>query len=277
MNFECLGEERTGGCAFRGAKMSLQPIVDVLHLAHGPISCQGQSWDALPTASTGSTLHRIGLTTDLNELDIVLGGEKRLSAALDQVVGAYDPEAVFVYQTCVPATTGDDVTAICKSAAARLHRPIIPVDAPGFVGGKRIGAQVAAGVLLDRVIGTREPEYTTSTDVVLIGDYNVAGEATRIAALLAAAGIRVLASIPGDGRFADIACAHRARAAITHCSQALDGLAAGLQQRYAIPFVETSFLRRRQCLCGFALHRALVGAPRRAVRPFGASGECHRP
>lgn len=36
-----------GGCAFDGAKIALQPVVDVAHLVHGPIACEGNSWDRL--------------------------------------------------------------------------------------------------------------------------------------------------------------------------------------------------------------------------------------
>jgi len=34
-----------GGCAFDGAKIALQPLTDVAHLVHGPIACEGNSWD----------------------------------------------------------------------------------------------------------------------------------------------------------------------------------------------------------------------------------------
>ncbi len=34
-----------GGCAFDGAKIALQPITDAAHLVHGPIACEGNSWD----------------------------------------------------------------------------------------------------------------------------------------------------------------------------------------------------------------------------------------
>jgi nitrogenase molybdenum-iron protein alpha/beta subunit len=41
-----------GGCAFDGAKIALQPIVDVAHLVHGPIACEGNSWDNRHSASS---------------------------------------------------------------------------------------------------------------------------------------------------------------------------------------------------------------------------------
>ena len=67
-----------GGCAFDGAKIALQPITDVAHLVHGPIACEGSSWDNRNSSSSGSKLYRTSFTTDLSETDIIFGGEKRL-------------------------------------------------------------------------------------------------------------------------------------------------------------------------------------------------------
>ena len=67
-----------GGCSFDGAQIALLPIADVAHIVHGPIACAGASWDNQGTRSSGPTLYRIGMTTDLSETDVVMGrGEKR--------------------------------------------------------------------------------------------------------------------------------------------------------------------------------------------------------
>ncbi len=95
-----------GGCAFDGAKIALQPITDVAHLVHGPIACEGNSWDNRSAKSSGSRLYRTGFTTDVSELDVIYGGEKRLYKAIREVIEKYDPPAVFVYQTCVTALIG---------------------------------------------------------------------------------------------------------------------------------------------------------------------------
>src|SRR5512146_2809967 len=75
-----------GGCAFDGAKIALQPIADVAHLVHGPIACEGNSWDNRHSASSGPQLYRTGLTTDIHEMDVIYGGEKRLFKAIREVV-----------------------------------------------------------------------------------------------------------------------------------------------------------------------------------------------
>jgi len=235
------GAPAGGGCAFRGAKLALQPIADVAHLVHGPITCQGHSWDSRPTGSSGARLHRSTFITDIGEMDVIYGGELKLGRAIAEIAAKYDPAAIFVYQTCLPAMIGDDVASVCKAAGARCGRPVIPVIAPGFAGDKDFGNEFAGKVLLDRVIGSVEPLERTDADINIVGEYNVAGELGQVEPLFRELGIRVLASIPGDGRFADIARSHRARAAVSLCSRALANLAWHMRERLGIPFVEGSF------------------------------------
>lgn len=232
---------RRGGCAFRGARLGLQPIVDVAHLVHGPITCQGHSWDSRPTGSSGARLHRSTFITDIGEMDLIYGGAEKLGRAIREIAARRDPAAIFVYQTCLPAMIGDDIAAVCRAGTKACGRPVIPVDAPGFAGDMVFGIGYAGKVLLDQVIGSREPALRTNTDINIIGENNVAGELRQIEPLLAELGIRVLASIPGDGRYDDIACAHRARAAISLCSRSLCDLAEAMREKYGIAYVEGSF------------------------------------
>ena len=230
-----------GGCAFDGAKIALQPVVDVAHLVHGPIACEGNSWDNRHSASSGSTIYRSGFTTDINELDVIYGGEKRLFKSIREIIEKYDPPAVFVYQTCVTALTGDDIEAVCKRAAEKFGKPVIPVNAPGFAGPKNLGNKLGAEALLDYVIGTVEPEYTTAYDINIIGEYNLVGELWQVKPLLDALGIRILSCISGDGRYNEIASAHRAKVNMMVCSKSMINIATKMEQRYGIPYFEGSF------------------------------------
>jgi len=221
--------------------MALQPIADAAHLIHGPLLCFGHNQLSRPTQSSGPTLYATDFTTAIGEGTIVLGGERHLARALDDLVARHDPPAIFVHQTCVPALIGDDVAAVCRAAAERLGRPVVPVLMSGLAGGKDHGTNRAGDILLDHVIGSREPETITATDVVVIGEYNVAREVDQIRPLLERLGIRLTATIPGDGRFADIAAAHRARASVALCSRSLGTLAEGLRDRHGVPFIRGSF------------------------------------
>ncbi|HLO94714.1 MAG TPA: nitrogenase iron-molybdenum cofactor biosynthesis protein NifE [Burkholderiaceae bacterium] len=230
-----------GGCAFDGAKIALQPIVDVAHLVHGPIACEGNSWDNRHSASSGAMTYRTGFTTDINELDVIYGAEKRLFRSIREICERHDPPAIFVYQTCVTGLIGDDIEAVCKRAAEKFGKPVIPVNAPGFAGPKNLGNKLGAEALLDHVIGTMEPAHTTPYDINIIGEYNLSGELWQVKPLLDALGVRVLSCISGDGRYAEVASAHRARANMMVCSKSMINVATKMEKRWGIPYFEGSF------------------------------------
>jgi len=229
-----------GGCAFDGASIALVPITDVAHLVHGPIACAGNSWGSRGSLSSGSMIYKMGFTTDLSENDIIFGGEKKLFKAVREVKNRYNPAAVFVYLTCVTALIGDDLEAVCKAASKAVDIPVVPVTSPGFVGSKNLGNRIGGEALLDHVVGTGEPDFTTPFDINLIGEYNIAGEMWGVVPLLETLGIRVLAKITGDARYREITCAHRAKLNVMICSKALINMAHKMQERYGIPYIEAS-------------------------------------
>ncbi|MDW6004010.1 nitrogenase iron-molybdenum cofactor biosynthesis protein NifE [Vibrio mangrovi] len=240
-----------GGCCFDGAQISLLPIADVGHLVHGPIGCAGNSWNNRGTRATGTNLFRYGFTTDLNEQDVVMGrAEKRLLHAIKQLIEQHAPPAVFVYMTCVPALEGNDIESICRLAQQRWQIPVIPVDAAGFYGNKNLGNRIAGHVMVERVVGTAEPppkprmKHDPSRwvhDIVLIGEYNIAGEFWHVSPLFEALGLRVLCCMAGDTQFHQIQTMHRADAAMVVCSRAQVNVARQLKERWSVPWFEGSF------------------------------------
>lgn len=242
-------------CAFDGAMIVLQPIADAAHIVHGPIACCGNSWEGRGTVSSVGAyrdtrcavpLHKMGFTTDMNEMDIVYGSETKLYKAILNTCEAVKPKAVFVYATCVSGLTGEDIEDVCKKAERESGVRVIPVNAPGFVGPKNLGNRIAGEVLLDHVIGTGEPHFTTSRDINLIGEYNIAGDLWLVEPVLRDAGIRVLSRITGDSTFGEITYAHRAKLNVVVCSRALINVAKEMERRYGIPYVEVSFFGKTE-------------------------------
>ncbi|MDP2110009.1 MAG: nitrogenase iron-molybdenum cofactor biosynthesis protein NifE [Thiobacillus sp.] len=240
-----------GGCSFDGAQIALLPIADVAHIVHGPIACAGSSWDNRGTRSSGPTLYKIGMTTDLTEQDVIMGrSEKRLFHSIKQAIDSYHPAAVFVYNTCVPALVGDDVDAVCKDAAQRYGVPVVPVDCAGFYGTKNLGNRIAGDAMFKHVIGTRDPDPVppeaarpgvTVHDVNLIGEYNIAGEFWHVLPLFDELGLRILCTLSGDARFHQVQAMHRAEASMVVCAKALLNVARKLESTHGVPFFEGSF------------------------------------
>ncbi len=240
-----------GGCCFDGARNALVPITDAAHIVHGPIGCAGSSWDARGSRSSGSMLYRIGMTTDLDELDVIIGrGEDRLLRAVEHVVDRYHPAAVFIYNTCVTGLAGEDIGVVARTAAHDFGIPVVPVDCAGFYGNKNFGNRIAGDVLLKHVIGTREPDPLPETlrhtghrthDIALIGEWNVGGEFWNVLPLFDELGVRVLATLTGDSRYHELQVMHRAEANMVVCSKAMLNVARGIRERWDVPFFEGSF------------------------------------
>jgi len=240
-----------GGCAFDGAQIAILPIADAAHIVHGPIGCAGSSWDLRGSSSSGPQLYRLGMTTELSDVDVIMGrGEKKLFHAIRRAVERYRPQAVFVYGTCVPAMQGDDIEAVARDASQRWGVPVIPVDGAGFYGTKSLGNRIAGEAMLKHVIGTREPDPLPEGserpgikvhDVNLIGEYNIAGEFWHVLPLLDELGIRVLCTLAGDARYREVQTMHRAEVNMMVCSKAMLNVARKLQETYGTPWFEGSF------------------------------------
>jgi len=240
-----------GGCAFDGAQIALLPIADVAHIVHGSIACAGSSWDNRGTRSSGPRLFRIGMTTDITEQDVVMGrSEKRLFHAIKQAIESYQPKAVFIYNTCVPALIGDDIEAICKTAEERWDTPVVPIDAAGFYGTKNLGNRIAGEAMVKYVCGTREPapipesaqrEGIQVHDISLVGEYNIAGELWHVLPLLDELGLRVLCTLSGDARYHEVQTMHRSEVNMMVCSKAMVNVARKLQEAFKTPWFEGSF------------------------------------
>ena len=265
-----------GGCSFDGAQIALLPIADVAHIVHGAIACAGNAWDNRGTRSSGPTLYKLGLTTDLTEQDVIMGrGEKRLFHGIKQVIDSYQPAAVFVYNTCVPALIGDDVDAVCKAASQRWGTPVISIDAAGFYGTKNLGNRIAGESMIKQVCGGREPDPIpagierpdfTIHDINLIGEYNIAGELWHVLPLLDELGLRVLCTLSGDARFHEVQTMHRAEVNMMVCSKAMINVARKLEEAFGTPWFEGSFYGIADVSAALRHFAALIDDPHLTTR-----------
>jgi len=228
-------------CVFCGSRVVLYPIADALHLVHGPIGCAAYTWDIRGSLSSGPELHRLSFSTDLQELDVVFGGEKKLAKALDELITRHAPKAAFVYSTCIVGLIGDDLAAVCKAASERHGIPVIPVQSEGFKGNKREG-YLAACKAMRVLVGTGDISAISPLSVNIMGDFNLAGETWIIKDYLQRMGIEVVAGVTGDGRVDDLRRAHGAGLNLVQCSGATQDLARMMKDDFGIPFVRVSWI-----------------------------------
>jgi nitrogenase molybdenum-cofactor synthesis protein NifE len=227
-------------CAFCGSRVVLYPIADALHLVHGPIGCAAYTWDIRGAQSSGPQLFRNSFSTDLQELDVIYGGEKKLGHALRELIARHQPKAAFVYSTCIVGLIGDDVGAICKEVAQETNIPVIPVASEGFKGTKKDGYRAACDAVY-QLVGTGDTAGIPRVSINLLGDFNIAGESWIVREYFERMGVPVVATLTGDGRVDAIRRCHGAALNLVQCSGSMTALARFLERDHRIPSLRVSF------------------------------------
>jgi nitrogenase molybdenum-cofactor synthesis protein NifE len=227
-------------CVFCGSRVVLYPIADALHVVHGPVGCAAYTWDIRGALSSGPQLHRNSFSTDLQEMDVIYGGEKKLDRILRALIERHQPKAAFIYSTCIVGLIGDDVGAICKRVAADVGIPVIPVHSEGFKGTKKDGYRAACDAVYT-LVGTGDITDLPPHSINILGDFNLAGETWIIRDYYKRIGIDVVSCITGDARVDDIRRAHGARLNLVQCSGSMTALAQMMERDHGIPFKRISY------------------------------------
>ncbi|GBE57611.1 nitrogenase molybdenum-iron protein alpha chain [bacterium BMS3Abin01] len=238
----------TRGCAFAGCKgVVLGPIKDVVNLVHGPVGCSYYSWltrrNFAKADDNGKNFLQYCVTTDMQEGDIVFGGEKRLMQALREVKEALDPEAIVISATCPVGLIGDDISTVAKEAEAELGIKVFSANCEGYKGvSQSVGHHIACNALMENVVGTEEPEDATPFDINIFGEYNIGGDLWNIRPLLERIGYRILSTYTGDASIHDIAKAPRAKLNVLMCHRSINYATQMFWEKYALPWLKVNYI-----------------------------------
>ncbi|MDH3347576.1 MAG: nitrogenase iron-molybdenum cofactor biosynthesis protein NifE [Desulfobulbaceae bacterium] len=227
-------------CVFCGSRVVLYPIADALHLVHGPIGCAVYTWDIRGALSSGPELHRLSFSTDLQEKDVIFGGEEKLYKALVELIDRHQPKGAFVYSTCIVGLIGDDLEAVCRKVSKEKGIPVLPVQSEGFKGNKRAGYEAACKAMF-RLVGKGDTSSISPHSINILGDFNLAGETWLIREYFERMGVEVVANITGDGRVNDIKRCHGAALNVVQCSGATMDLAKMMKDKYGTPVIRVSY------------------------------------
>ncbi|AFA47583.1 nitrogenase iron-molybdenum cofactor biosynthesis protein NifE [Acetobacterium woodii] len=226
-------------CVFCGARVVLNPITDAFHIIHGPIGCASYTWDIRGSLSSQEEGYRNSYSTDLRERDVIFGGQKKLAAAVDEVVATHSPKVIFIYATCIVGVIGDDIDAVCRDAEEKYGIRVIPVKSPGFSGTKKTGYKMACNAIMNLVTPEFLPEKTLGVNI--LGDFNLAGEMWIIKNYLRRIGVKVVANITGDAKVDDLKKAPTAQLNLVQCAGSMTYLAKQMEEVFDIPFIKVSF------------------------------------
>ncbi|SFM88757.1 nitrogenase component 1 [Thermodesulforhabdus norvegica] len=220
-------------CAYFGARYVLGPIKDVLHVVHGPAGCLYYG------SMVRGRLQKV-VGTDLGVGEIVMGGLSRLKDALIEAFRMWpEKSGAFVYMTCGPGITGDDVEGVAAQVEKETRKKVVVIHCPGFSKIHQSGGHSLAYDALFRLI--KPVKKAQEPTVNIIGEYNVAGETKSIRALLSGLGLRVNTVFTGDAKLEDISTSSSAHLNILICGSTGRKFARLMREKFGIPHVEASF------------------------------------
>lgn len=237
------------GCAFAGCKgVVLGPLKDMVHIVHGPVGCSYYAWGTRRNKAklddAGKNFLNYCVTTDMQESDIVFGGEKKLARVIDEVVEVFKPNAITISATCPVGLIGDDLNAVAKNAEAKHGIKIMAFNCEGYKGvSQSAGHHIANNGLMERVIGAEEITETTPKYAInLLGEYNIGGDGWEIERVLKDIGYHVVSIMTGDSSYEDLKKAHTAELNLVQCHRSINYIAEMLEIKYGTPWLKVNFI-----------------------------------
>ncbi|OPX68943.1 MAG: light-independent protochlorophyllide reductase subunit B [Methanoregulaceae archaeon PtaB.Bin108] len=180
---------RDDGCTLTGALSVTTEIRDCATIIHGPAGCAHHNFSLLHAlhAARDRVAPPALISTDMSEKEVIFGGEPLLEETLLQAL-SHHPEIVCVLSTCVAATIGDDVEAICRVPRTT---PVLHIPTGGFLGGGFLSGHMEALRALSRLAANGEKALSVN----LIGEktleYEVSEHFREVSRILQSMGVPV--------------------------------------------------------------------------------------
>jgi nitrogenase molybdenum-iron protein alpha chain len=237
------------GCTYAGCKgVILGPTRDIVNITHGPIGCGFYSWltrrnQTRPDGPTDENFMTYCFSTDIQEEDIVFGGEKKLRAAIQEAYDLFKPKAISVFATCPVGLIGDDVHSVAREMKEKLGINVFGFSCEGYKGvSQSAGHHIANNGIFTHVVGLNDNVKEGKYKINLLGEYNIGGDAFEIDRILDDCGITVVSTFSGNSTYDQFANAHTADLNTIMCHRSINYVAEMMETKYGIPWIKINFI-----------------------------------
>jgi nitrogenase molybdenum-iron protein alpha chain len=238
------------GCTYAGCKgVILGPTRDIVNITHGPIGCGFYSWltrrnqtDAAGARDTNFMTYCF--STDMQDKDIIFGGEKKLEQAIQEAYDLFHPKAIAIFATCPVGLIGDDIHAVAKRMKEKFGDcNVFAFSCEGYKGvSQSAGHHIANNQIFRHVVGENDEKTPDRFQINLLGEYNIGGDGFEIDRILRRCGITNIATFSGNSTYDQFASAHTADLNCVMCHRSINYVADMLETRYGIPWVKVNFI-----------------------------------
>ncbi|MEI7675925.1 MAG: nitrogenase molybdenum-iron protein alpha chain [Bacteroidales bacterium] len=237
------------GCTYAGCKgVILGPTRNVVNITHGPIGCGFYSWltrrNQTHTDSDAEENYiQYCFSTDMQDSNIVFGGEIKLKEAIREAYDLFHPEYIAVFATCPVGLIGDDVMRVAQDMTEELGIEVIGFACEGYKGvSQSAGHHIANNNIFSQFVGTLEPKREGKYRINMLGEYNIGGDAFEIERLLDILDITLVSSFSGNSTVEQFRSAHTADLSVVMCHRSINYIADMLETKYGIPWIKVNFI-----------------------------------
>jgi nitrogenase molybdenum-iron protein alpha chain len=181
-------------------------------------------------------------TTDMQDHDVIFGGEKKLAQAIREAAQIFKPAAISVHATCPVGLIGDDIHQVAKDMEKETGIPVMAFSCEGYKGvSQSAGHHIANNKLFTSAVGKvdePQPEFTIN----ILGEYNIGGDAWEIERVFEKCGIKVLSTFSGNMSYFEMEKAHNAKFNLVMCHRSINYLAEMMEKKYGIPWAKVNFI-----------------------------------
>lgn len=238
------------GCAYAGCKgVVLGPTRDILQIVHGPIGCSFYAWLTRRNQTRPKTLNDPNympycLSTDMQEEQIIFGGEKKLKKAIEEAIALFHPKAIGIFSTCPVGLIGDDVHSVARDMEAKYPDiNIFGFSCEGYKGvSQSAGHHIANNKVFTDVVGLIDKPKDAKFKVNLLGEYNIGGDAFELERVFQLSGITLHSTFSGNSDYEEFASAHTADLNVVMCHRSINYLAEMMEKKYGLPWFKVNFI-----------------------------------
>ncbi|WP_101909654.1 nitrogenase molybdenum-iron protein alpha chain [Marasmitruncus massiliensis] len=236
------------GCCYAGCKgVVVGPLKDCCVITHGPIGCGFYSWGTRRNKAQAEEGEQnfvpYCLSTDMQESDIVFGGEKKLKKAIQEAVEIFHPKCILICSTCPIGLIGDDVQSVARQTEAEYGIKCIGFSCEGYKGvSQSAGHHIANNGLMQHIIGTGDKRPAKKYSLNILGEYNIGGDGWEQERILKRVGYEVVSVFTGDGSYETMKNAHLANLNLVMCHRSINYVAEMMHTKYGIDWLKVNFI-----------------------------------
>jgi len=237
------------GCSYAGCKgVVLGPTRDIINLTHGPIGCGFYSWltrrnQTRPKSPNDHNFMTYCFSTDMQENEIIFGGEKKLKEAIQEAYDTFHPKAIAIFATCPVGLIGDDVHAVAREMKAKLGINVFGFSCEGYKGvSQSAGHHIANNGIFTHVVGLDDQIKEGKYRINLLGEYNIGGDGFEIDRIFEDCGITVVSTFSGNSSYDYFKNSHTADLNLIMCHRSINYVAEMMETKYGIPWIKVNFI-----------------------------------